>query len=115
MSSLAALPASTKACERGVRLLVGAAEAHHGELLVCLMTPGRGDHGGDIGGAADRAVGAEDRRDALDAVDAVLQGDERACPARPAAVASFGGLLGVPQLDREQHDVDRPDARRGRR
>ena len=45
-------------------------------LLVWLITPGARDHGRDIGGAGDSLVGAEDRRDALEAVDAVLQGDD---------------------------------------
>ena len=72
------------------------------------MTPGYADHGGDIGRAADGLLGAEDRRHALDAVDAVLQGDDAGVGAdqRPR---QFGGLFGVPQLDREQHDVDRAD------
>ncbi len=54
-------------------------------------------------------LGAQDRRDALDAVDAVLQGDDAGVGAdqRPRLL---GGLFGVPQFDREQHDIDRADA-----
>ncbi len=80
-------------------------------LLVCLMTPGAVDHRDDIGDAGNGAFGADDGRDALIAVDAVLQGDDAGAGAeqRPRLL---GRLLGVPQLDREQHDIDRPD--RGR-
>ena len=51
---------------------------------------------------------AEDRREALGGIDAVLQRDHRGFGAdqRPDRRA---GALDVPQLDAEQHDVDRSD------
>jgi hypothetical protein len=64
------------------------------------------DRRGDVGDPAHHAPCADDGADALNALDAVLEGhdhaaaaDERACP--------FGRALGIPELDREQHDVGR--------
>ena len=105
---LAALAASTKACELGVGLAVHAAAAHGRELRGVPHHARAAEHGGDIGGAGDGRVLAEDRRDALVAVDAVLQGDDAGVRA-DQRLRQLGGGLGVPQLDREQHDVDRAD------
>ena len=54
--------------------------------LVWLMTPGAADHRRDMRRAADHVIIAEDRRDPLDAVDAVLQGDHARVPGRPVAL-----------------------------
>src|SRR5205807_3428675 len=59
-----------------VVLAVDAAAAHLRELAGLRDHAGRRDDGRDIGHAADYAVGPEDGREALDRVDAVLQGDD---------------------------------------
>jgi hypothetical protein len=79
---------------------------HGGELASVFDDARLLDHRRDIGDAADRLVGAEDRGDPLDAIDAVLQGDDAGV--RPdQRFGQFRRLLGVPQLDREHHHIDR--------
>ena len=46
--------------QRGVGALVGAAEAHRREIAGVLDDARRGDHGRDVGGAADGRIGAQD-------------------------------------------------------
>ena len=70
--------------------------------------PRRGQHRSDIGAAGDHSIRAEDRRKPLRAVDTILQCDHTGV--RPEQRESLlGRLLGIPQLDREQHDIDRPE------
>ena len=52
---------------------------------VCRITPGSVDRRGDVRRAADRRVLADNRRDLLGAVDAVLQRQHRGLPGRAAA------------------------------
>ena len=67
------------------------------------------DHAEDVSDAGDGALGTRYRGDAFVAVDAVLQADDAGVRAEQRA-RGLGGLFGVPQLDREQHGVDRADA-----
>ena len=94
--------------ELGVRLAVMGAADDLLELARLLDDAGLVDDGDDIGDAGDGALGADDGRDALVAVDAVLQGDDAGVGAEQR-LHLLGGLFGVPQLDREQHHVDRAD------
>ena len=94
--------------EPGVGFAVHAADPHRRELRGVPHHAGPAEHGRDIGGAGAGRVLAEDRRDALVAVDAVLQGDDAGVRA-DQRLGQLGRGLGVPQLDREQHDIDRAD------
>ncbi len=53
-------------------------------------------------------LGAENRSEPLRAIDAVLQRDD-ACVGSDQRKGLLGGRLGIPQLDREHHDVHRSD------
>ena len=64
------------------------------------------DRGDDVGRTADRGAIAEDRREALDAVDTILQRDHPRVGAEERA-RLFARSLGIPQLDREQHQIHR--------
>src|SRR3989449_6185581 len=65
-----------------------------------------GDAAGDIGRAAHDALAPEDGADALDRLDAVLEWNHEGIGAA-AGTQLRGGALGVPELHREHHDVDR--------
>jgi hypothetical protein len=69
---------------------------------------GCGDGRGDVGDAAHHRVLAEDRHQPLRCVDAVLHRDHRGVRSDHRLDVP-AGALDVPQLDAEQHDVDRPD------
>ena len=108
MSSLAALPASTNA----LSVLSGFLSARPKRIareLAGVLDHARGrDGGGDIGGAANDAFRAQHAGKPLDTVDAVLKCNEAAV--RPEQRArGCCRRFGIPQLDREQHDVDWPD------
>ena len=105
---LAAFAASTNAASLRVGLAVHAADPHRRELRGVAHHAGPAEHRGDIGGAGAGLLLAEDRRDALVAVDAVLQGDDAGVRA-DQGLGQLGRGLGVPELDREQHDIDRAD------
>ena len=104
----AALAAATNASSLSSLDAVDAAAAHGRELRGVQHHARSAEHGRDIGGAGNGVLFAEDRRDALVAVDAVLQGDDASVRA-DQRLRKLGGDLGVPQLDGEQHDVDRAD------
>src|SRR3974390_2504319 len=56
--------------------------------------------------AADGLFNAENGSDALDAIDAVLHRDDTGIRADQWR-SLFGGLLGIPQFDSKQHDINR--------
>ena len=75
---------------------------------------GRGDRGADLRHAAHHGAAAEDRDQPLRRVDAVLQRDHRGVgPDQRLDV--LARAFDVPQLDAEQHEIDRADALRDRR
>ena len=79
---------------------------------VCAMTPGSRDRRRDVRDAAHHALGADDRADPLDALDAVLERDRRR-RLRDERARSPAAALSVSQsLTREQHDVGRRERRR---
>jgi hypothetical protein len=72
---------------------------------------GLGHHRGDLRDAADHVVGAEHARQDLGGIDPVLKGDHAGL--RPEQRSDRGrGNLGIVELDREDHEIDRPDASR---
>ena len=80
-----------------------------GELAGMRDHAGRADHGRNLGIARHDIALAEDRLEALDRIDTVLHRDDarRAADQRAELLRR---LLQIPQLDGEQHDIDRRDA-----
>src|SRR5207247_10324111 len=72
-----------------------------------------GDAAGDIGRAAHDALAPEDGADALDRLDAVLEWNDEGIAADDGTQLR-GGALGVPELHREHHEVDRAGIEIGR-
>ena len=100
-----------KAAPRWLDAAVQLAEhqAHEGAGLA--DHAGLGDGGADLRHAAHHRLLAEDRDQPLAGVDAVLQRDDRRVG--PHQRADGGArAFHVPQLDAEQHDIDRADAGR---
>ena len=105
MSTPACLAASAKAASFSSGLPSTRPQRICAKSLVWLTVPGADITLRDIRHAARHVVAAEDRLQSLDRVDAVLQRDDAGRGGDDRA-DELAGLLGIPQLDREQHDVD---------
>ena len=94
--------------EHGIRTPVEAAAADLGHCAGVADHAGACDGRDDISRPANRGVISKDRGQPLDAVDAVLQRDHTGVGADQRA-RLLARRLGIPQLDGEQHHVDRSD------
>ena len=113
--SMPALPhIAAKASPRGLRLPSSSPNTMRMAGAGLADDAGLDDGGADIGDAAHHRLLAQEGRQPLGGIDAVLQGNDGGV--RPDhRLDRFARALDVPQLDAEQHDIDRPDGARDRR
>ena len=96
------------------RALLAAVELaeHHAQHRAGLADhAGLGDGGADVGDAAHHRLPAQDRRQPVGGIDAVLQGDHGGVRGNHR-LDRLARALDVPQLHAEQHDIDRADGSR---
>ena len=102
------------ASARGVARAVAFAERHRHERAGLPDHAGLRDRGADRDRAGHDMRGAQDRHQPVAGVDAVLQRNDAGAGA-DQRFDLLARAFDVPQLDAEQHDIDRPDRRPDRR